>query len=369
MLSSPESLSPDAVTPDRLLRQEVLAIKAYHVPASSGMVKLDAMENPYALPQALRDEVACLVADAAINRYPDAGADQLKQQIREVTALPQGMQVLLGNGSDEIIQLLAMATAKPGAVLLSVEPSFVMYKMIAAFTGMQYVGVPLTEDFELDLDATLAAIRQHRPALVFLSYPNNPTGNLFDAAAIAQIIEAAPGLVVVDEAYYAFASDSYIPKLAHYSNLLVMRTFSKLGMAGLRLGFLAGSAVWLEQLEKLRLPYNVGVLTQQVAGKLLQRHDVLLQQAAQIREDRAWLYERLVGTVDVRAYPSEANFILFRVSHADSVFGELKRRGILIKNLNGAHPALDQCLRVTVGTPEENERFILALQESTHQSV
>ncbi len=369
MLSSPDPRIPDAVTPDRLLRQEVLAINAYHVPASTGMVKLDAMENPYVLPQELRDDIARLVADATINRYPDSGAHGLKQQIREVTGLPQGMDVLLGNGSDEIIQLLAMATAKPGAVLLSVEPSFVMYRMIAAFTGMQYVGVPLTEDFELDLAATLAAIRQHQPALVFLSYPNNPTGNLFDAAAVAQIIEAAPGLVVADEAYYAFASDSFIPQLARHPSLLVMRTFSKLGMAGLRLGFLAGSVVWLEQLEKLRLPYNVGVLTQLVAEKLLQHHEVLLQQAAQIRESRAWLYDRLVGTVDVRAYPSEANFILFRVTHADKVFEGLKQRGILVKNLHGGHPALDNCLRVTVGTPEENEQFVTALQESIHQSI
>jgi histidinol-phosphate aminotransferase len=360
---SPLSL---AATPDQLLRREIMAINAYHVPASAGMVKLDAMENPYALPQELRDEMARLVADAAINRYPDAGAHRLKQQIREVTGLPQGMDVLLGNGSDEIIQLLSMAVAKPGAVLLSVEPSFVMYKMIATFTGLQYVGVPLTEDFKLDLTAMLAAIRQHRPALVFLAYPNNPTGNLFDAAAVAQIIGAVPGLLVVDEAYYAFASDSFIPQLARYPNLLVMRTFSKLGMAGLRLGFLAGSTAWLEQLEKLRLPYNVGVLTQLVAEKLLQHHEVLLRQAAQIREDRAWLYDRLVGTVDVRAYPSEANFILFRVTHAGKVFEGLKQRGILVRNLHGMHPALDHCLRVTVGTPEENERFIVALQESLH---
>jgi histidinol-phosphate aminotransferase len=361
------SASP-TITPDRLLRQEVLALHAYHVPPSAGMVKLDAMENPYLLPPQLRDEIAHLVADAAINRYPDASAHSLKEKIRAVIALPQGMEVLLGNGSDELIQLLALAVAKPGATLLSVEPSFVMYKMIAAFTGMHYVGVPLDENFELDLPAMLVAIRQHQPALVFLAYPNNPTGNLFDADAIAQIIAAAPGLVVVDEAYYAFASASFIPMLARYPNLLVMRTFSKLGMAGLRLGFLAGDAAWLAQLEKLRLPYNVGVLTQVVAEKLLQQHDVLLQQAEQIKRDREWLYERLVGTVDVRAYASEANFILFHVAHASKVFEGLKRRGVLIKNLNGAHTALADCLRVTVGTPEENERFIVALQESIHQS-
>jgi histidinol-phosphate aminotransferase len=357
-----------AVTPEHLLRQEVLALHAYHVPPSIDMVKLDAMENPYVLPLQLRDEIARLVANAAINRYPDAGAQYLKEKIRAVTGLPHGMEVLLGNGSDEIIQLLALAVAKPGATLLGVEPSFVMYKMIATFTGMNYIGVPLTENFALDLSAMLKTIQRHQPALVFLAYPNNPTGNLFDADAIAQIIAAAPGLVVVDEAYYAFASASFIPMLARYSNLLVMRTFSKLGMAGLRLGFLAGSKAWLEQLEKLRLPYNVGVLTQQVAEKLLQHHDVLLQQAEQIKQDRTWLYGRLVGTVDVRAYPSEANFILFHVAHATKVFEGLKQRGVLIKNMNSAHTALTDCLRVTVGTPDENELFIRALQESIHQS-
>ncbi len=362
-------VTSSGATPDRLLRQEVLDLHAYPVPNNSGMVKLDAMENPYLLPPQLRDEIARLVADAAINRYPDASAQRLRAQIRTVTGLPQDMDILLGNGSDELIQLLALAVAKPGAVLLSVEPSFVMYKMIAAFTGMAYIGVPLTEDFALDLPAMLDALQRHQPALVFLAYPNNPSGNLFDADAIEQIIAAAPGLVVVDEAYFAFASASFMPMLARYPNLLVMRTFSKLGMAGLRLGFLAGTKVWLKQLEKLRLPYNVGVLTQVVAEKLLQHHDVLLRQAEQIKLDRTWLYERLVGIADVRPTISDANFILFRVMHANAIFEGLKKRGVLIKNLSNAHPLLTDCLRVTVGTPEENERFIVALQESIHQSV
>ncbi len=357
------------VTPESLLRQEVLDLQAYAVSDSTDMVKLDAMENPYSLPQSLREEIARLVADAAINRYPNADAQGLKAIIRAVTGLPQSLDMLLGNGSDEIIQLLALAVAKPDATLLSVEPSFVMYKMIAAFTGMQYVGVPLTEDFALDLPAMMTAMQHHQPALVFLSYPNNPTGNLFDAEAIAQIIEAAPGLVVVDEAYYAFANASFMPMLTRYPNLLVMRTFSKLGMAGLRLGFMVGSKAWLAQLEKLRLPYNVNVLTQQVAEKLLQHHDVLLRQAGQIKQDRAWLYERLVGVADVRPYVSAANFILFRVMHADEIFQGLKKRGVLIKNLNKSHPLLVDCLRVTVGTPQENEQFIRALHESIHQFV
>ena len=349
-----------------LLRREILDLHAYHVPDSAGYVKLDAMENPYSVPATLRGEIAEAVAAAAINRYPDPAASSLKEKIRGVLGLPDGMELLLGNGSDELIQLLALALNKPGATLLGVEPSFVMYRMIATFTGMRYVGIPLAEDFSLDLPATLAAIEREQPALIFLAYPNNPTGNLFPADAVAQVVEAAPGLVVVDEAYYAFAGDSFVPHLAHYPNLVVMRTFSKLGMAGLRLGFLVGSAAWVEQLEKLRLPYNVGVLPQLVAGKLLEHHDVLLRQAEQIKRDRAALYRQLGGIAGVLAYPSEANFLLFRVANATAVFGGLKRRGVLIKNLHGVHPLLNDCLRVTVGTAEENERFMLALQESLH---
>ena len=352
-----------------LLRREILDLRAYHVPDSAGYIKLDAMENPYSVPPALRDEIAAAVAAAAINRYPDPGATALKENIRALLGLPEGMEVLLGNGSDELIQLLALALNKPGATLLSVEPSFVMYRMIATFTGMRYVGVPLTtnsgaEDFALDLPATLDAIRREQPALIFLAYPNNPTGNLFAADDVARIVEAAQGLVVVDEAYYAFAADSFIPRLAHYPNLLVMRTFSKLGMAGLRLGFLAGSAAWLGHLEKLRLPYNVGVLPQVVAAKLLEHHEVLLRQAEQIKRDRAALYRQLDAIAAVRVYPSEANFLLFRVANAGEVFDGLKRRGVLIKNLHGGHPMLSGCLRVTVGTPEENMKFMAALQES-----
>ena len=364
----PVSVSPPGISADSfagtLLRREIFDLHAYHVPDSVGYTKLDAMENPYLVPETLRREIAEAVASAAINRYPDPAAASLKEKIRAVLRLPQGMELLLGNGSDELIQLLAMAVNKPGATILSVEPSFVMYKMIAAFTGMRYVGVPLAGDFALDLAATLAAIRREQPALTFLAYPNNPTGNLFSAEAVAQIIAASPGLVVIDEAYYAFASDSFIPHLARYPNLLVMRTFSKLGMAGLRLGFLAGSAAWLGQLEKLRLPYNVGVLPQLVAEKLLAHHEVLLGQAEQIKRDRAKLYQRLGEIPAVKVYASEANFLLLRVANATAVFEGLKQRGVLIKNLNGGHPMLKDCLRVTVGTPEENDRFMTAFRAS-----
>jgi histidinol-phosphate aminotransferase len=241
--------------------------------------------------------------------------------------------------------------------------------MVSTFVGMRYVGVPLAEDYGLDLPALETAIATHRPALVFLAYPNNPTGNLFDAEAMRRAIQLAPGLVVVDEAYHAFAGRSFLPDLARYPNLLVMRTLSKLGLAGLRLGMLIGRAEWLAELDKLRLPYNINVLTQRVAEYVLTRRDVLDAQAAAIREQRTRLVTRLSACPGIQAFPTDANFILFRVRQASAVFASLKARGVLIKNLDGSHPRLADCLRVTVGTAEENERFLAALIESLPQAA
>jgi histidinol-phosphate aminotransferase len=351
-------------TPEAIIREEVLALKAYHVPESTGMVKLDAMENPYRLPAALRGRLARLVEDAALNRYPDPSAGQLKARLRRALEVPDGMELLLGNGSDELIQMLILAVAKPGAVVLGVEPSFVMFRLIASFAGARYVGVDLRGDFSLDVERVLAAIERERPAVIFIAYPNNPTGNLFDAGMIERIIEAAPGLVVVDEAYHAFTGKSFIPRLAGCPNLLVMRTLSKLGLAGIRLGALLGAGRWLAQPDKLRLPYNVSTLTQLVACEVLQHGDVLTEQAGAIKLERSRLLQGLQKLPGVTAYPSDANFILFRINQAERVFDGLKRRGVLIKSLHGSHHLLADCLRVTVGTPDENAAFLSALTQT-----
>jgi histidinol-phosphate aminotransferase len=242
-----------------------------------------------------------------------------------------------------------------------------MFCMIATFAGMGYAGVPLKADFSLDIDAMLAAIARHQPAVIFIAYPNNPTGNLFDADAVSRIIEAAPGVVVVDEAYHAFADTTFMGKLAQYPNLLLMRTLSKLGLAGLRLGLLVGRPEWLIHLEKLRLPYNVGIVTQLMAERVLQHHDILLHQAAAIKTERAVMCERLAALNGIEIFPTNANFVLFRVTQlneAGQVFQSLKKRGVLIKNLDGSHPLLKNCLRVTVGTVSENAQFLEALQAS-----
>lgn len=353
-----------AKTPEEIIRDDIRALTAYHVPDSSGMVKLDAMENPYELPPALRARVATLIESASLNRYPDPGARRLKAQLRESFAMPDRVEVLLGNGSDEIIQMLVLAAARPGAVVLGVEPSFTMFRMIAAFAGVRYIGVELREDYALDVERVLRAVDEHQPGLVFIAYPNNPTGNLFDAGAIERVIRAAPGLVVVDEAYHAFAGSSFMAQLPYQSNLLVMRTLSKLGLAGLRLGVLAGDARWIAELDKLRLPYNVSTLTQMVANEVLQHGAVLTEQAAAIKLERGRLLHKLHDVPGLTPYPSDANFILFRVTHAERVFDGLKRRGVLIKSLHGSHRLLANCLRVTVGTPQQNDAFLAALTRS-----
>jgi histidinol-phosphate aminotransferase len=351
-------------SPEELIRDEIRALAAYHVPASAGMVKLDAMENPYRLPAGLREHLGRLIEEAALNRYPDPGASALKSGLREALDVPEGMDLLLGNGSDELIQMLAMAVARPGAAVLGVEPSFVMFRMIAAFAGVRYVGVDLRPDFSIDTEHVLDTMARERPALVFIAYPNNPTGNLFDPAGVSRIIEAAPGLVVVDEAYHAFAGSSFLAELPRHPNLLVMRTLSKLGLAGIRLGLLAGPPRWLAELDKLRLPYNVNTLTQLVAGEVIRHGGVLTEQAAAIKLERGRLLQGLRQTAGVTAYPSDANFILFRVSQAKRVFEGLKKRGVLIKSLDGSHPLLKDCLRVTVGTLDENTAFLSALTQT-----
>jgi histidinol-phosphate aminotransferase len=352
-------------TLQRWLRPEIAALSAYHVPDSTGLVKLDAMENPYRWPSALVEAWLEVLRAVELNRYPAPSAPGLKQALRAGLGLPENQPMILGNGSDELIQLLALAVAGRERTVLAPEPSFVMYRMIASFAGMRYTGVPLrADDFALDIDASLAAVDREQPALIFLAYPNNPTGNLWERAAIESIIEAAPGLVVIDEAYGPFATDSFIGDLDRHPNLMVMRTVSKQGLAGLRLGLLCGDAGWLEQLDKIRLPYNINVLTQASARFAMEHIEVLEQQAAAIRRDREQL-SRALAALDAVAvvYPSQANFILFRVGpgRGTVVFDGLREAGVLIKNLSPAGGLLADCLRVTVGTPDENARFLEAL--------
>jgi len=347
-----------------VVRPEILAERAYRVPDTDGLVTMHANENPHALPPALRERVARAAAAVPLNRYPDGGGAPVKAALARALPLPPGAALVLGNGSDELIQMLALTLAQPGRKVVSVDPGFVMYRLIALLAGMGYAGVPLhPHDFSLNLDALLEALEREQPVITFLAYPNNPTGNLFDAAAIERIIEAAPGLVILDEAYAPFTDRSFLPRLGKWPNLLVMRTLSKMGLAGLRLGYLAGPPPWLAEIDKARLPYNTSVLTQASAAFALRHREVLEDQTRRIRAERARLLAALTAIRGVRPYPSEANFILLRLpeGRAGPVFASLMAGGVLVKNLDGVHPLLADCLRVTVGTPEENAAFVAAL--------
>jgi len=349
---------------ERLIRPEIQKLDAYQVPDATGLIKLDAMENPYTWPEGLRHEWLEALQTVQLNRYPDPRGNQLRAVLRASMGIPDAMGLLLGNGSDELIQMLALAVARPGCKVLSLDPGFVMYRIIALFAGMEYAGVPLrAEDYSLDLPALLAATKREQPAVIFIAYPNNPTGNLFDADAVVRIIEAAPGLVVLDEAYAPFTDHSFLPRLGDWPNLLVMRTLSKMGLAGLRLGYLSGPAEILTEIDKTRLPYNIGVLTQASAAFALGYREVLDEQTQRIRAERSRLFTALSGLDGVHPYPSETNFILLRVpaGRAGEIFAFLKRSGVLVKNLDATQTLLEDCLRVTVGRPEENDAFLAAL--------
>lgn len=348
----------------RWVRPEIRALSAYHVPPAAGLIKLDAMENPYVWPETVVEEWVSVLREVSLNRYPDPAPQQLMSRLREFCGVPAGAAVVLGNGSDELIQMIALALAGPGRKALAPEPAFSMYRMISLFAGFEFVGVPLrARDFTLDTEAMLRAIEAHRPAVVLLDYPNNPSGRLFDADAVRRVIEAAPGLVVVDEAYQVFSGATLMPWLRDYPHLLILRTLSKMGLAGLRLGLLAGHPSWIAEVDKIRLPYNVNVLTQVSAQFALGHREMLEQQAAHIRADRERLYRALCALPGLEVQPSHANFILFRApaGQGERIFAGLSARRVLIKNLGRS--GLRDCLRVTVGTPEENEAFLAALGE------
>ena len=349
------------MNPEKLVRPEILALQAYHVADAEGMVTLDAMENPYPLPPALRCELAEVLSRVDLNRYPDPTARRLRALIGRKMNVPQGMELLLGNGSDDLIQIVSLALARAGAVAMYPSPTFVMYSMNAVFTGMKGVAVPLREDYSFDANAFIERMQAEKPALVFIAYPNNPTGVLYPEEDLARVIRACPGLVVVDEAYHVFARKSFMPRLSEFPNLVVVRTVSKLGLAGIRLGYMAGRPEWLREFNKVRQAYNVNVLTQAAALFVLERLDVLEEQAERIRGDRAALGQAIAALPGTRVFPSEANFFLVRVPDADATYGSLKRQGVLVRNL---HPGLENCLRINVGTPDENRILLTALREA-----
>jgi len=351
----------------RVIRQDVQSMHGYAIQPAAGLVKLDAMENPFRLPPDLQRELGERLARVAINRYPTQCVADVIAALTDHAKPPAGCTLMLGNGSDELISLLALACDVPGNTILAPLPGFVMYEMSARLQGLQFVGVPLTAGFELDEAAMLAAIEQHRPAITYVAYPNNPTANLFDDRVIDRIVAAIgaqDGLVVFDEAYQPFSSRTWMQRMADHSHVLVMRTLSKFGLAGVRLGYLAAAAALIDEIDKVRPPYNISVLNAEATLFALAHADEYARQAAILREERGRLQHALAQMPGVTPFPSEANMILVRVPDAKRVFEGMKQRGVLVKHIAGLHPLLANCLRLTVGSPEENIQMIEALKAS-----
>jgi histidinol-phosphate aminotransferase len=351
----------------RTLRHDVQGMHAYAVQPSAGFVKLDTMENPYLLPPELQQLLGERLGRVPLNRYPAERGDDLRDALAAHARLPDGCALMMGNGSDELISLLSMACDVPGAVIVAPLPGFVMYALSAALQGIRFLGVDLTANFELDEPAMLAAIEHEKPALLYLAYPNNPTGNLWDDAVIERCIEAMArvgGLVVMDEAYQPFAARDSMERLRRHPHVLVMRTMSKFGLAGVRIGYLMGRRELIGEIDKLRPPFNISVLNAEAALFALEQAHVFTQQAAAIRAERSRVAAALARLPGVQAFPSEANMILARLPDAAGAFAGLKQRGVLVKHVAGLHPLLANCLRITVGTPAENDRMLDALRNS-----
>ncbi len=374
MTPTPAGLSPQL---KQRIRQDVQSMHAYAVQDSAGMVKLDAMENPHRLSAELQAELGRRLGALALNRYPDGRVNDLRQALAQYAHMPPGFELMLGNGSDELISLLALACDVPGGSVLAPVPGFVMYAMSAQLQGLAFVGVPLTADFELDEAAMLAAIATHNPSIVYLAYPNNPTANLWDDAVIERIIEAVGaqgGLVVMDEAYQPFSSKSYIDRISRHSHVLLMRTLSKFGLAGVRLGYMMGPKALIAEIDKVRPPYNISVLNCESALFALEHQAVFAAQAADLIAQRQRLLAALRAMPGLKVWNSDANMILVRVTAdagetdtteaAGRVFERLKAGGVLVKNVSKMHPLLANCLRLTVGTEAENTQLLATLEKA-----
>ena len=345
-------------------RNDINALSEYKIFNSKDMVKLDAMENPYDLN--IKFEIKGLSAGlVSLNRYPDADCQSLKDKLRNKYKLDNKYNLIIGNGSDELIQLICLAFLKKENVVLCPAPSFSMYKKISQVLELQFQEVTLREDFSLDIELMLKKIEEFDPAIIFLAFPNNPTGNLWDKKDIDLIIKKANGVVVIDEAYGSFSGESFISEMDNYENLLIMKTVSKIGLAGIRVGYLIGEDYIIKNINKLRLPFNINTLSQKISEFSDENSNYLENQTNDIIKLRELLISKMEGIDKIKVYKSKTNFILFKVlsGTADDIFKSLISKKILIKNMSNT-PGLKNCLRVTVGSEKENNLFIQSLKNS-----
>jgi histidinol-phosphate aminotransferase len=345
---------------ENLVKSAVTRLQAYDPHKRPGHVKLDANEHPFALPAVVRDAVLRALDEVPIHRYPDPEAERLRDRLAKLLDVTPDM-LLLGNGSDELVQMVLMACGTPGAAVLTPTPTFSMYRLGALMLDQRPVEVPLTSDWGLDVPQMLAALDLEQPRVTFLATPNNPTANCFENEALRRVIEAAPGVVIIDEAYHEFSGQTILPLLKVYPHLILFRTLSKVGMAGLRVGILVGNPALVREINKVRLPYNLNVYSQVAAEVVLRHWQMIAPEFHTVIREREWLRERLGQIPGVRVFPSHANFLLIHVAAGGAqVWEALGAQGVLVRHFPGS-PTLQNCLRITVGTPAENAILTAAL--------
>ncbi|MBF0327943.1 MAG: histidinol-phosphate transaminase [Nitrospirae bacterium] len=341
-----------------LTKKNIRSLKPYKAEELPCAVKLDANESPYCINSKLSPEIL-----EKLNRYPDPDANLLKTAIAKDLGINKE-NILLGNGSDELIYYLIITFGGP---VLAPVPTFSMYAIISQALGEKFIGIPLDKEFDIDTDKMIAAIKKYKPKLIFLSSPNNPTGNCFSADRILKIIEASRNIVIVDEAYQPFASEQgFLPFLNDYANLAIMRTLSKIGLAALRTGFMIADRLLIDEVNKVRLPFNLNSISQAIALDAFKQKKAIICAVKSISTERDRLTKVLAEMKGVTPYPSEANFILFAVENADLIYKKLLKSGVLVRNLSGV---VKNSLRVTVGTPDENNMFIKSLERALRRNI
>jgi len=344
---------------DKRVKRNIKELRAYSVSQIDCSIKLDGNESPFQLPPEIREILGEELIGIDIHRYPDPESRELREKIARAGGVPTD-GVLLGNGSDELIGMLVeTCTGLTGRVLYP-TPTFSMYGLTAIAMGAEVIEVPLDQDFDIDIVSTIDSIQVSDPDIIFLASPNNPTGNTYSEDKIKSIIETAEGIVVVDEAYSDFSGYTFMPYLQKNENLVILRTLSKVGFAGLRLGMLYAHPDLVQELNKVRYPYNINSLSQAAAELVLENHEFVSENIQLIIRERDRVFGELKPLNGIELFSSDANFILFRVGEAERVFSELVDRDILIRNFNKPG-RLENCMRVTIGTPEENNAFISAL--------
>ena len=346
--------------PESFVRPEVRQLVPYEAKHMPECIKLDANENPFPWPAGMREDL--FSENLMFNRYPDGMAQDLKRAIATYTKTPtEG--ILVGNGSDELIQLILLTFGGLGKSMIIHPPTFGMYQIYAHLTDTTVVEVPLLNGMDLHTEQMLKAALSPDAHVVFICNPNNPTGTQFPREEILRLVRESGKIVVVDEAYAEFSEDTLIPEIENYPNLLIMRTFSKsFGMAGLRLGYMLGQPETIALINRVRPPFNVNLFSQKagiLALNYLSEYQVQIQC---IKAETRKLFEGLTQVPDVVVYPTKANFILFKPGDPDRWAAELLKRGFLVRNM-GVLPIIGKCLRISAGLPEENDGFLGAIRE------